>query len=181
MILPIYLYGEPVLRKVAQPIDKNYPNLSELIASMFETMHQADGIGLAAPQTGLSIRLIVIDLDRISEDKPEFKGLRKALINPQILSRDGDEEYVEEGCLSLPGIHEEVPRKSRIHITYLDEAFLPHDEVIEGYLARVIQHEYDHLEGKLFIDHISPLRRQLIKSKLVTITKGKASCHYKVK
>lgn len=181
MILPIYLYGQPVLRKVAQPIDSTYPNLKELISNMYETMEHAEGIGLAAPQIGLPIRVLVIDLDPLSDDYPEFKGLRKVFINPQIEERTGEQVQQEEGCLSLPKIHEIVPRYSRIKITYQDENFNSHDEVIEGFFARVLQHEYDHLEGNMFIDHISPIRRQLLQAKLNNIAKGKISCHYKIK
>jgi peptide deformylase len=181
MILPVYIYGQPVLRKVAEDIPNDYPQLKELIENMFETMDKADGVGLAAPQIGLPIRVVVIDLDVLSNEHPEFKGFRKAFINPHILETSGDEVSMEEGCLSLPGIHEEVKRKNKIHVTYLDETLQPHDEVVEGYLARVMQHEFDHLEGKLFIDHLSPLRKQMIKGKLNAMLKGKAHCTYKVK
>ena len=181
MILPIYTYGQPVLRKVAEDIMPDYPNLKELIADMHETMDHADGVGLAAPQIGLAIRVVVINLDVLSEDLPEYKGFRKAYINPHILEIDGEEASMEEGCLSLPGIHETVKRKGCIHVTYLDEDLQPHDEVVEGYLARVMQHEFDHLEGKMFIDHLSPLRRQMIKGKLNALLKGKLNCSYKVK
>jgi peptide deformylase len=181
MILPVYIYGQPVLRKVADDIPNDYPQLKELIENMFETMDKADGVGLAAPQIGLPIRVVVIDLNVLSDEFPEFKGFRKAFINPHILETSGDEISMDEGCLSLPGIHEEVKRRNKIHVTYLDEALQPHDEVVEGYLARVMQHEFDHLEGKLFIDHLSPLRKQMIKGKLNAMLKGKAHCTYKVK
>lgn len=181
MILPIYIYGQPVLRKVAEDITPDYPNLKELIGNMFETMDHADGVGLAAPQIGLPIRLVVIDLDVLSDEHPEFKGFRKAYINPHILETDGEEVSMEEGCLSLPGIHEAVKRKDRIRVKYMDEQMVEHEQVVEGYLARVMQHEFDHLDGKMFIDHISPLRKQMIKSKLNVMLKGKARCHYKVK
>lgn len=181
MILPIFLYGQPVLRRVAKDITSDYPELPQLIENMFETMHQADGIGLAAPQIGLDIRVVVIDLDVLSEDIPELKGFKKAFINPHIVERDGEAVVRDEGCLSLPGIHEAVKRPSRVRLQYLDENFEPHDEVFEGYMARVIQHEFDHLDGKLFIDHISPIRKQLIKSKLNNIIAGKTNCSYKVK
>lgn len=183
MILPIYIYGHPVLRKVAQDIDaENYPKLKELIDSMFETMYNADGVGLAGPQVGLADRIFVVDLDPLADDEhPEFKGFKKALINAHIVERTGDIEYVEEGCLSLPGIHEKVPREGQIRIQYLDENLQPHDEVYTGFMARVIQHEYDHLEGVMFIDHISPLRKRMIKSKLIDMEKGKVKCGYRVK
>ena len=181
MILPIYIYGQPVLRKVADDIPTDYPNLKELIANMFETMSHADGVGLAGPQVGLPIRVVVIDLDVLADDMPEYKDFRRAYINAHILEADGPEETMEEGCLSLPGIHEKVPRPGRVHVTYLDEDLQPHDEVVEGYLARVMQHEFDHLEGRLFIDHISPLRKQMIRGKLGNMLRGKAHCDYKVK
>ncbi len=148
---------------------------------MFETMDHADGVGLAAPQIGLPIRVVVVDLDVLSEDYPEYKGFRKAYINAHILEVSGEEVSMEEGCLSLPGIHESVKRGNKIRVKYLDEDLVEHDEVVEGYLARVMQHEFDHLDGKMFIDHISPLRKQMIKGKLNAMLKGKAHCTYKVK
>lgn len=181
MILPIYLYGQPVLRKVAEDITPDYPNLKELIENMFQTMDHADGVGLAAPQIGLPIRLLVVDLDVLSDEYPELKDYRKAFINAHIVETDGEEISMDEGCLSLPGIHESVKRQNRIRLQYLDESMQPHDEYVEGYLARVLQHEIDHLDGKMFIDYISPLRKQMIKGKLNTMLNGKARCHYKVK
>lgn len=181
MILPIYVYGQPVLRKVADDISPDYPNLNELIENMFETMDKADGVGLAAPQIGLPIRVVVINLDPLSEEHPEYKDFRKAYINAHILEFAGEDVSIEEGCLSLPGIHENVKRKNRIHVKYLDSSYNEHNEWIEGYLARVMQHEFDHLDGKMFIDHISPLRKQMIKGKLNAMLKGKAHCSYKVK
>ena len=181
MILPVYTYGQPVLRKVAEDIPTDYPNLKELIQNMFETMSRADGVGLAAPQIGLSIRVVTIDLDVLSEDMPEFKDFRKGYINPHILEKEEEEVTMEEGCLSLPGIHESVKRSDRVHVTYLDENLEAHDEWVEGYLARVMQHEFDHLDGKMFIDHLSPLRKQMIKGKLNALLKGKTRCSYKVK
>ena len=148
---------------------------------MFETMDHADGVGLAAPQIGLSIRVVVVDLDVLSEDYPEYKGFRKAYINAHILEVSGEEVSMEEGCLSLPGIHESVKRGNKIRVKYLDEDLVEHDEIVEGYLARVMQHEFDHLDGKMFIDHLSPLRKQMIKGKLNAMLKGKAHCTYKVK
>lgn len=181
MILPIYTYGQPVLRKVAEDIPLDYPGLKELIENMFETMERADGVGLAAPQIGLPIRVVTIDLDVFADDMPEYKGFHKAYINPHILETEGEEISMEEGCLSLPGIHESVKRKNRIHVKFLDEDLNEHDEWVEGYLARVMQHEFDHLDGKMFIDHISPLRKQMIKGKLNALLNGKARCSYKVK
>ncbi|MBR5813694.1 MAG: peptide deformylase [Bacteroidaceae bacterium] len=181
MILPIYLYGQPVLRKVAEDITPEYPELKSLIESMFETMHQAEGIGLAAPQIGLAIRLVVVDLDVLSEDYPEFKDFSRVYINAHIVETSDEVDTMEEGCLSLPGIHEKVTRPSRIHVQYLDENFVEHDEWVDGYLARVMQHEFDHLEGKVFADRISMLRRQMNKTKLGNLAKGKVACGYKTK
>ena len=174
MILPIYVYGQPVLRKVAEDITPDYPGLQELITNMWETLAQSEGIGLAAPQIGKSIRLVVIDLDIISDDLPEYKDFRHVYINPHIVELDEEQtDSMEEGCLSLPGIHEKVVRSKRIHVTYLDEQFQEHDEWVEGYLARVMQHEFDHLDGKVFSDRISPLRKQLVKSKLRALMQGR--------
>ena len=181
MILPMYLYGQSVLRKVAEPIEKDYPELQTLIDNMFETMYKSVGVGLAAPQIGLGIRVVVIDASPMAEEEPSLANSKMALINPHIESFDGENVSMEEGCLSLPGIHESVTRKNTIHITYMDENFVEHDEVISGYLARVVQHEYDHLEGHVFTDRISPIRRQLITNKLQNIAKGKVNCNYKTK
>lgn len=181
MILPIYVYGQPVLRKVAEDITPDYPNLKELIANMFETMDHADGVGLAAPQVGLPIRLVVINLDVLSDEYPEYKDFRRAYINPRIVEVGDNMVSMDEGCLSLPGIHESVKRPDRIHVTYLDEQMVLHDEWVEGYLARVMQHEFDHLEGTMFIDHLSALRKQMVKGKLNSMLKGKVRCSYKVK
>ena len=182
MILPIYTYGQPVLRKVAQDIDKNYPELKELIANMWETLANSEGIGLAAPQIGLPIRVVVIDLDPLKEDFPEYDGFKKVYINAHIEEYDDSEtESSSEGCLSLPAIHENVKRPTRIRVTYQDEDFTEHDEWVEGYLARVMQHEFDHLEGKMFIDRITPLRKQLIKSTLKALLQGRFRTGYKVK
>ena len=182
MILPIYIYGQPVLRKVAEDITPDYPQLKELIADMWETLAESDGIGLAAPQIGKPIRLSVIDLDVLSEDMPEYKGFRHVYINPHIIEYDDTKtDSSEEGCLSLPAIHEKVVRPTRIHVTWDDEQFQHHDEWVEGYLARVMQHEFDHLDGKMFVDRISPLRKQLIQSKLRALTQGRYRCGYKTK
>ena len=182
MILPIYIYGQPVLRKESADIEKDYPNLKELLANMIETMEEANGVGLAAPQIGLNIRVVVIDLDVLSEDFPEYKGFKKGFINPHIIEYDEtNTESLEEGCLSLPGIQEKVTRPTRIHVQYLDEDLNEHDEWVEGYLARVMQHEFDHLDAKMFIDRISPLRKQLIKSKLKALLQGRYRCSYRTK
>lgn len=182
MILPIYIYGQPVLRKVAEDIAPDYPKLKQLISDMWETLFQSEGIGLAAPQIGRDIRLVVIDLDPLAEDMPEYKDFRKVYINAHIVEYDETSTTTsEEGCLSLPAIHEKVTRPARIRVQWMDENFEAHDEWIEGYLARVMQHEFDHLDGKMFIDRVSPLRRQLIKSKLKSLTLGRYRCGYKTK
>ena len=182
MILPIYTYGQPVLRKEAQDITADYPVLNQLIDDMFETLTQADGVGLAAPQIGRDIRLVVIDLDVLKDDMPEYDGFRKAFINPHIVEYDDSEtDSQEEGCLSLPSIHEKVTRPKRIRVQYLDSQFQAHDEWVDGFLARCMQHEFDHLDGKMFVDRISPLRKQLIKSKLKALLQGRFRCGYKTK
>ncbi len=182
MILPIYTYGQPVLRQVAEDIEPDYPQLSELIQNMWDTLAKSDGIGLAAPQVGLSIRLIIIDLTPLAEDMPQYADFRRVYINPYIEEYDETETDVsEEGCLSLPGIHEKVRRPTRVRLTWQDEQFEEHDEWIDGYLARVVQHEVDHLDGEVFTDHLKGLRRQMIKSQLSDLLKGRFSCSYKVK
>lgn len=181
MILPIYTYGLPVLRKVAEEITPDYPELNRLIENMQETLERADGVGLAAPQIGLPIRLVIIDLRPLADDLPAFADFRKTYINAYILDTDGEEVQMEEGCLSLPGIHERVSRPTKVRVRYLDEQFVEHDEWVEGYLARVMQHEFDHLEGRMFIDHISPLRRQMNRGKLNALIAGKAHADYKIK
>jgi peptide deformylase len=182
MVLPIYIYGHPVLRKVAEDIPADYPDLQRLIADMWDTLAESEGIGLAAPQVGKSIRVVIIDLDVLSEDMPEYKDFRHVFINPHIVEYDDSKtESLEEGCLSLPGIHEKVTRPTRIRVQWLDEEMKPHDEWVEGYLTRVMQHEFDHLEGKVFADRLTPLRKQLIKNKLRALTQGRYRCGYKTK
>ena len=181
MILPVYTFGNTVLRKEAEEIDKDYPNLQTLIADMFETMYHADGVGLAAPQIGLSIRLLVISLKALHEDDPELAKFNVVMINPVMLEMSEEEVEGYEGCLSIPGISEKVYRSEWIKIQYYDAEFNLHTEEFESYKARVIQHEYDHLEGSLFTDHVNPLRRQMLRSKLNNIVKGKTDCVYKVK
>ncbi len=171
-----------MLRKVTDDIGPDYPGLKELIENMWETLAESEGIGLAAPQIGLPIRLAVIDLRPLAEDSPEYKDFHQVYINPHIIETDDTKtDSSEEGCLSLPAIHEKVTRPTRIHVQWMDEEFQQHDEWVEGYLARVMQHEFDHLDGHMFIDHISALRRQLIKSKLKALTQGRYRCSYKTK
>ena len=182
MILPIYIYGQPVLRKVAEDITPDYPELKQFISDMYETLAASEGIGLAAPQVGRADRIVIIDLDVLSDDLPEYKGFRQAFIYPHIIEYDDSKTgSSEEGCLSLPAIHEKVTRPTRIHVKWMDEEFQPHDEWIDGYLARFMQHEFDHLDGKMFIDRVSSLRRQLISSKLKALTQGRYRCGYKTK
>lgn len=165
MILPVFLYGQPVLRKEAEDVPKDYPDLKQLVANMFETMYNADGVGLAAPQVGLSIRLVVIDGDVMGDDFPECKGFKRALINPEFLERSEEEIAMEEGCLSLPGIHEKVSRSKTVRVRYWDENWEEHEEVVEGFAARIVQHECEHLTGHVFIDNVSAIRRQLNKDR----------------
>jgi peptide deformylase len=195
MVLPIVVYGDPVLRKVGVNIDKNYEGLDQLIKDMFETMYKAKGVGLAAPQIGKAIRLFIVDThpfaesDDDEEDDEEFSAeerkqlevFRKVFINPRILNEEGEEWKFNEGCLSIPKIREDVNRKSDIELEYYDEKFVKHVERFEGVIARVIQHEYDHIEGKLFTDRISPFKRKMISGKLTDIANGKFSADYKTK
>jgi peptide deformylase len=183
MILPITAYGDPVLRKVGVQIDKNYPDLQKLIADMFDTMANAKGVGLAAPQVGKSIRLFIVDGSPFAEDEehPELKNFKKVFINAKILEEKGEEWKYNEGCLSIPKIREDVNRKPTIRIKYQDENFVEHEETFTGIPARIIEHEYDHIEGKLFIDRIKPLRRTLLKGRLSDIAKGNVEVDYKMK
>jgi peptide deformylase len=196
MILPIVVYGDPILRKVAEDIDKDYPGLDKLIKDMFETMYGASGVGLAAPQIGRSIRLFIIDTepfvtDEDDEDydeneftpaeRKELKAFKKVFINARIIDEQGEPWKFREGCLSIPKIREEVLRKDTVTIEYFDENFKKHTETYEGLIARVIQHEYDHIQGVLFTDKISPFIRKLIAGKLSDISKGKVSADYKIK
>lgn len=181
MIYPIYLYGSPVLRKTAVDITPDYPDFKQFMENMWETMYHADGVGLAAPQVGKSVRVFVIDGTVFEEDYPETKDFKKAFINAHILESEGEPWSWNEGCLSVPKIHEDVKRPARIRIKYVDENFVEHDEWYEGLCARIIQHEYDHLDGKMFVDHLSPIRKQLLKSKLQKISKGDVSTDYRVK
>mgnify|MGYP001091480195 CR=1 FL=1 len=188
MILPIVAYGSPVLKKKASDITKDYPKLDELIDNMFETMYNANGVGLAAPQIGLSIRLFVVDAKPFSQDESltekevkELETFKRVFINPKIIEENGIEWDFNEGCLSIPDVHEDIFRKPEIKVEYLDENFEPQVEILSGLPARVVQHEYDHIEGILFTDRISNLKKRLIKSKLNNITKGKIDVGYKMK
>ncbi|MBT0608500.1 peptide deformylase [Aequorivita echinoideorum] len=188
MILPIVAYGDPVLRKETEEISSEYPNLAELIANMFETMYDARGVGLAAPQIGLPIRLFVVDAspfgddDELSdEEQTQLAAFKKTFINPKILEESGDEWAFNEGCLSIPDVREDVFRQPEIVIEYLDENLRKHKETFKGIAARIIQHEYDHIEGILFTDKLSPLKKRLIKNKLANISKGKVSVDYRMK
>lgn len=182
MILPIVAYGNPVLRKQAQPVDKDYPNLKELIANMYESMYAADGVGLAAPQINLSLQLVTIGF-RPYDEKTDTYGPeeeRHTLINPEILASKGEMKYFNEGCLSIPDIHEDVQRPSIITLHYFDEDWQEHTEEINGMFARVAQHEIDHLHGKVFTDHLSPLRKSLIHRRMNEIAAGKIRTRYKM-
>ena len=184
MILPIIAYGSTILRKESEEIDASYLELKELIANMFATMENANGIGLAAPQIGLGIRLFIIDSSPLAEDeesKTTVEAVRKVFINPQIMKEEGKEWKFNEGCLSIPEIREDVYRKPDIVITYYDENFQYHEDKFSGILARIIQHEYDHIEGTLFVDYLSPLKKRLLKRKLSDIAEGKISVDYKMK
>ncbi len=183
MILPIVAYGDAVLRKKCADITKDHPNLDRLIADMFETMYNANGVGLAAPQVGFPIRLFIVDGDPFAEkgEHPEMQGFKKIFINAHAIAEEGREWPYNEGCLSIPKIREDVNRMERIKLEYLDEKFQKHTEEFEGLRARVVQHEYDHIEGKLFTDRISALRRQLLKGKLSDIAKGNVDVDYKMK
>lgn len=188
MILPIIGYGDPVLRKVGEEISKDYPNLKEVIANMYETMYNAYGVGLAAPQVGLAIRLFIVDCEPFSdsddlskEEAAQLKGFKKTFINAKILKEEGEEWGFNEGCLSIPEVREDVFRHEQITIEYYDEDFNKKTEVFDGLIARVIQHEYDHIEGILFTDRISSLKKRLISKKLQNIMEGKTRPDYKMK
>jgi peptide deformylase len=188
MILPIVGYGDPVLRKVGAEISPEYPNLAELIANMYDTMYNAYGVGLAAPQIGLAIRLFIVDTapfaesdDLSTEEIEQLKSFKKTFINAKIVKEEGNEWGFNEGCLSIPEVREDVFRKERITIEYVDENFLKHSDVYDGLIARVIQHEYDHIEGVLFTDKISSLKKTLIKKRLQNIIDGKIFPDYRMK
>ncbi|MEZ5013197.1 MAG: peptide deformylase [Chitinophagales bacterium] len=191
MILPIVGYGNPVLRKMAEPISADYPGLQELIANMWETMYNGRGVGLAAPQIGLSIRLFVVDSEQLLHDKEEdddeedglrlTKGIKKVFINPQILDESGEPWVYEEGCLSIPDVRVKISRKEIVRIKYMDSDFVEHTESYDEMNARIIQHEYDHVEGILLTDHMTPLKRSLLRAKLDNISKGRIDVKYKMK
>ena len=182
MLLPIYLYGHPVLRAETEEITPDYPDLKKLIADMWETMYNSEGVGLAAPQIGRSIRLIVLDGSVLAEDFPECKDSKMVLINPELdVIEDMDPVSRSEGCLSIPGLSENVKRVEHVRLNWLDEDFVEHEKEFTGFLSRIIQHEFDHLEGEVYTDHISPIRKQLVKSKLNNIAKGKVRCDYRTK
>ena len=188
MILPIIAYGHPVLKRKAEVINKDYPKLKELIENMFETMYNASGVGIAAPQIGLSIRLFIVDTNPFAEDdslsdndRNQLKSFKKIFINPVIIDEKGGEWSFEEGCLSIPNIREGVLRQKQITIQYHDENFNKHTDSFDGLLARVIQHEYDHIEGLLFTDKLSSFKKQLLKKKLLKISSGKLSFDYEMK
>lgn len=181
MNLPVYLYGHPILRKISADVTPDYKDLQQLIADMYETMYASDGVGLAAPQIGRNDRIVVIDASPVADTHPECAGRKLTLINPEIELLDDQAETRYEGCLSLPGLSEKVRRVEHIRLRWLDENFRQHEEEISGFLARIVQHECDHLEGKMYIDHISPIRKQLIKGKLSDIANARISCDYPVR
>lgn len=182
MVLPIYLYGQPVLRAETDDIDKDYPGLPGLIEDMWETMYNSDGVGLAAPQIGRSISLIVLDGSPLADSFPECADSKMVLINPVLeVIEDSDPVTRDEGCLSLPGMSEPVRRHEHIRLNWLDENFEEHEQEFSGFLSRIMQHEYDHLLGKVYTDRVSPIRKQLIKTRLGNIQKGKVNCSYRVK
>jgi peptide deformylase len=181
MKLPIVAYGDPVLKRKAEEIDEDYPNLQALIDNMYDTMYGARGVGLAAPQIGLSIRLFVVDASPFAEDEPELTNFKKTFINPIIIEESGEKWNFNEGCLSIPDVREDVLRHETIVINYLDEHFEEHEETYSGLAARIIQHEYDHIEGKLFTDRLGPLRKAMIKGKLESISRGQVRIDYKMK
>jgi peptide deformylase len=182
MILPIYTYGQPILRKAAAPVNKDSAtDIKQLIGNMFETMYKADGVGLAAPQVGLSIRVLVLDADTLKKDYPECANFKREMINPELLEESREKISLEEGCLSFPGIHENIQRAKKITVKYCDGDFTEHVETFDGFAARVVLHEMEHLSGHVFIDNISPIRKQLNKGKLNSVIKGKADVKYKIK
>jgi peptide deformylase len=181
MIYPITVFGDPVLRKVTTDIDQNYEGLKKLVDDMFETMHNADGVGMAAPQIGLTARIFVVDLAPLGDDEPLLKDFKKAFINAHIIERSGEKVLMDEGCLSIPGLREDVLRFSTIRIQYFDENWVEYDEVYTGFPARVLQHEYDHLDGIMFVDYCTPLKKRLLKGKLIDISKGNITTSYRIK
>jgi len=180
MVLPIVAYGHPTLKKMSKDIDKDYPALAELIDNMWESMYESNGVGLAAPQINLNIRLFLIDANPFKESYPEADGQKKVIINAHIIEEEGEEWSFEEGCLSVPEIHEEIKRSPRIRIQYYDENWEFHDEWVDGIVARIMQHEYDHIDGKIFVERLSPMRKILLKRKLADITEGNIDPSYRM-
>jgi peptide deformylase len=180
MVLPITAYGHPTLKRVAEDIEPEYPKLKQLIDDMFETMYATSGVGLAAPQVNLPIRLIVMDATAYAEEDPQAKDFKKVLINPEIIEETGEEWVFNEGCLSVPDIREDVSRKPKIRIQYYDENWKFHDETYDSVMGRIIQHEYDHLEGIMFVDRLSNIRKMLLKRKLMDISRGNIDVKYKM-
>lgn len=180
MILPVVAYGHPVLKKKAQPVGPDYPDLKQFIADMFETMYQSDGVGLAAPQVNRSIRIFTIDATVFADKHPEAEGFKRVFINAEIYQEEGEEWAFNEGCLSFPGLREDIFRKPVIRMRYVDEDFREHDETFDGIVARVIQHEYDHIEGIVFTDRMSSLKKMLIKGKLNDISRGNVEVDYRM-
>ncbi|MFZ4520586.1 MAG: peptide deformylase [Bacteroidales bacterium] len=180
MILPVVAYGHPVLKKVAENITPDHPNLQQFVADLWETMYQSDGVGLAAPQVNHSIRVFVIDASAFAEKYPEAEHFKKTFVNAAIYKEEGDEFSFNEGCLSFPGLREDILRKPVIHIRYHDENFVEHDERYDGVIARVIQHEYDHIEGIVFVDRIPSLKKMLLKRRLSDISKGNVDVSYRM-
>ena len=180
MILPVLAYGHPALKKKAAEIGPGYPDLQQFITDLWETMYQADGVGLAAPQVNQSIRIFVIDASGFVKDHPEAENFKKLFINAEIYAEDGEEWVFNEGCLSFPGMREDISRKPVIRMRWVDEEFNQHDEKFEGILARIIQHEYDHIEGVLMVDRINSLKRVLLKRRLGEITRGEVDVSYKM-
>ena len=178
MIYPIVMYGDPILRQRAKAIEKG-KDLKQLIDDMYETMHGASGIGLAAPQIGKGIRLFIVD-GTVLEDEPDMQDFKKVFINPELIEELGTPWEYEEGCLSIPSIREKVTRKEKLKIRYYDEDWNPHEEEYDGMKARIIQHEYDHIEGKLFVDYLPALKKRLLKGKLADISKGKVETEYRI-
>jgi peptide deformylase len=181
MILPVYIYGSPVLRKVSRAIQKDEKGFEQFMQDLWDTMYYSDGIGLAAPQVGQSLQVFVIDGSPLEKEDASLKDFKMAFINPEIISWYGDEKTYEEGCLSIPGVREEIVRPEKIMIRYYDTGFNFHEEEFGGIAARIIQHEYDHLQGILFTDKVAPLKKRLIRGKLNAISKGKFDVKYKVK
>lgn len=181
MILPIVAYGDTVLRKKAEDVKSDYPRIQEIIADMFETMYNASGVGLAAPQIGLAIRLFIVDAAPFADEDKKLKLFKRVFINAHLVEEEGEQWSFNEGCLSIPGVREDIMRKPVIHLRYCDENFVEHTETFKGMAARIIQHEYDHIDGVLFTDKVSPLKKRLLKGKLNDISNGKVNVDYRMR